>query len=503
LLAISLRIFAAIFSTGYMMHDDHFLAIEASQSWADGGDYNNWLPWNQVHPQPEGHSFFYVGLHYVLFETLNFLSINNPHTKMLIVRLLHALFSMLSVWFGYRIARKMSTENTALSVALILAAAWFMPVFSVRNLVEVVASPFLMWAVWLLIKDDKTRTIHYLSAGLLLGLAFSVRFQTIIFAGGVGLVLLLQKQYKGVIVTALGVLFSICAVQGLVDFIIWGKPFAELQGYIEYNWDHRNEYGVNNQSMYILILTLIFSVPLGLLFLFGFFRSWKKYMLIFLPTFLFILFHNIFPNKQERFVFTMIPMFVVLGVVGWNEFLEVSRKKEKYTRLTRFSFKFFWILNFPVLLLFTFTAQKRARTESMYYFYDKPPVVILSEDTNRGSVSMLPFFYAGKQGFQYLLPKAENPDTIAANYSEWSSKFVKTIYKPEYFLSKTTDSLPDYILFYDGERLNQRVEKMREIFPKMRYETVIHSSLSDALFQKMNPINKNFPFFIYKTNVEK
>ncbi|MCB0484019.1 MAG: hypothetical protein KDC37_05600, partial [Flavobacteriales bacterium] len=47
LLALVPRLVAAIFSKGYGMHDDHFLVIEAAQSWLDGFDYNRWLPWNQ------------------------------------------------------------------------------------------------------------------------------------------------------------------------------------------------------------------------------------------------------------------------------------------------------------------------------------------------------------------------------------------------------------------------------------------------------------------------
>jgi 4-amino-4-deoxy-L-arabinose transferase-like glycosyltransferase len=503
LLALILRLTAAVFSKGYMMHDDHFLVVEAAQSWADGGDYNNWLPWNQVNPAPEGHSFFYVGIHFLIFKTLNFAQINDPQNKMLVIRLLHALFSMLTVWFAYKITRKISSEKNALSVALILAAAWFMPCFSVRNLVEVVATPLLIWSVWILTKNDQKKNLPYLFAGLLLGLAFSVRFQTAIFTGGVGLSLLFMKKFKGVIFVALGTVISILAIQGLVDFFIWHRPFAELGAYIEYNWKNKNEYGTNNQLMYISVITLIFTVPLGIMLLFGFFKTWKKQLLIFLPTFLFILFHNIFPNKQERFVFTMIPFFVITGIAGWNEFVQNSKNKERWTKFSRVSMKIFWILNIPALILFTTSYEKKARTESMYYFYKKNPKFILSEDSNRESVSMLPFFYAGYQGFQYILPQENRPDTISSKYFKQGSKFVRVIYLPEYFKTISRDSLPEYVLFYDDKNLDKRVARLKTIFPNMKIETVIGTSLVDAMFQKMNPINKNFPFYIYKTNTTK
>ncbi|PIX92146.1 mannosyltransferase, partial [Candidatus Kuenenbacteria bacterium CG_4_10_14_3_um_filter_39_14] len=99
-IAIILRLLAAFFSKGFGMHDDHFLVIEASQSWVDGTDYNRWLPSNAS--TPSGHSWFYVGLHYLLFSILKTIHITEPQTKMLIVRILHAFYSLSIVYFGYR-----------------------------------------------------------------------------------------------------------------------------------------------------------------------------------------------------------------------------------------------------------------------------------------------------------------------------------------------------------------------------------------------------------------
>ena len=63
-LAILFRLLAAIFAKGWGMLDDHFLIIEASQSWADGFDYNSWLPGSKDNIGPSGHNFFYPGIHY-------------------------------------------------------------------------------------------------------------------------------------------------------------------------------------------------------------------------------------------------------------------------------------------------------------------------------------------------------------------------------------------------------------------------------------------------------
>ncbi|MCB0770968.1 MAG: hypothetical protein KDC00_11265, partial [Flavobacteriales bacterium] len=87
LIALVPRLLAAVFSQGYFAHDDHFLVIEAAGSWVDGFDYNNWLPWNQGDaPRPSGHSFFYVGLHYLLISFLKTIGITDPKQLMIVVR---------------------------------------------------------------------------------------------------------------------------------------------------------------------------------------------------------------------------------------------------------------------------------------------------------------------------------------------------------------------------------------------------------------------------------
>ena len=56
------RLLAVIFSKGYGMSDDHFLIIEAAQSWVDGADYNYWIPSISKNvATPTGHPLFYSG----------------------------------------------------------------------------------------------------------------------------------------------------------------------------------------------------------------------------------------------------------------------------------------------------------------------------------------------------------------------------------------------------------------------------------------------------------
>ena len=154
ILGIFFRLLAVIFARGWGMIDDHFLVIESAQSWVDGSDYNDWLPGSPHNQGPTGHSFFYPGLHYLLFSFFRSVHLEDPQIKMLIVRFLNASWSLLTIYFGYKITERLSDEKSARLVGLLLALFWFMPWISVRNLVEVTCIPFLILSVWFIISRE-------------------------------------------------------------------------------------------------------------------------------------------------------------------------------------------------------------------------------------------------------------------------------------------------------------------------------------------------------------
>ncbi len=156
ILGLLLRLIAVVFSKGFGWHDDHFLIIESSQSWVDGFDYNYWLPdENDPNRVPQGHSLFYIGIHYYLFMFMEFIGIADPQVKMFLIRLLHALWSLLIIKYAYKIALQYSNARVAWYAGLFMAFFWFMPFMSVRNLVEFVCVPPLLISVYLLGKNEK------------------------------------------------------------------------------------------------------------------------------------------------------------------------------------------------------------------------------------------------------------------------------------------------------------------------------------------------------------
>jgi hypothetical protein len=483
----AVRCVAVIFSRGFGMHDDHFLVIEASGAWADGTDYDAWLP---AHGgvKPDGHSFFYSGLHYIFFNLLNFLGVNDPQYKMFFVRLAHSILSLGTIYFGFKIAYRISNLKSATTVGFLLAMFWFMPWLSVRNLVEVACIPFLIFGAWLMIRADDLKKPHrlFLYAGMLFGIAFSIRFQTVLFIGGAGLALLLMKRVKDAVFLGTGTLLVFTATQAPVDFMIWGAPFAQFAEYIHYNLNHAYSYIVGPWYNYTLLILGILIPPVSIFLLFGWLKQWRKYLILFLPVLVFLVFHSYFPNKQERFILPIVPFFIIMGIPGWNMWMDEKKRSEAFRKFVKMSWIFFLVINTLLLPFITTMYSKRARVESMSYLYPKRAAIasLIMEDTNRSSAKMAPEFYLGKWIITYDLSQSSGYDSL------------------EFYLSKYGPSEhPQYALFLGDKNLENRVDNLKEYFPGLILETTIEPGFADRVLYWLNPRNANDVIYVYRTGI--
>jgi 4-amino-4-deoxy-L-arabinose transferase-like glycosyltransferase len=476
------RLLAVIFSKGWGMHDDHFLIIEAAQSWADGTDYNNWLPGSGAQT-PSGHSLFYAGLHFLFFKLCGALHFTDPQGKMYVVRFFHAAFSLITIILGYRITFHYADKRTARMAALLLSLYWFMPMLSVRNLVEVVCIPFLLSATWFLIRaEEKAISRFYIYAGLMAGIAFSIRFQSLFFIGGFGLVLLIHQKWKGAFLFGLAAALCMTAVQGPIDYINWHYPFAEFIEYIHYNMENAYSYETQQWYMYFTVVLGLLVPPISFLLVFGFARKWKSHLLLFLPALIFFAFHSYFPNKQERFILPVLPFIIILGMIGWHEFLDKSSYWQKRPKLLRGFWIFFWIVNTIPMLFISVSYSKRDRVESMIYLAKKGDVKTFIIDAGNHSEILMPPLY-------YLHQWPSAVYSLSTNSNCDSLNVLVDNHKPELD--------PNYVIFMEDEDLDKRVNRFRECYADIRLETVIQQGNLDAILHFLNPVNKSQTCFIY------
>ncbi len=482
-LAFAIRMVSVLFAKGFGMLDDHFLVIEASQSWVDGTDYNNWLPSSGA-KVPDGHSFFYSGIHFILFTIIKFFGINDPQHKMFIIRFLHAMFSLITVGCGFKIAEKHSGTKAARMTGFLLALYWFMPWLSVRNLIEVTCVPFMMWGSWIYVKatTEKSKIIHYFISGLIIGLAVDIRFQVLFYVIGFGFGMLLLKQWKEALLWSAGVILSFCLIQFFVDIGIWGYPFAQFIEYVKYNIDNAYHYIRNPWYSYFLLIFGILLPPMCFFWFFGFLRSYKMQWALFAGTMLFLVFHSYFPNKQERFILPIVPMIITLGVVGWLEFYNKSNFWARHKKMMRVCLIIFWSLNLLLLPFVSAMYSKKSRVESMYYLSRYPDLkCILLEDIYKREPDMPPLFYLGQWIVVLNVCEKYPIDSLQTKLHKWGAEWN-----------------PRFALFFDDKDINRRVASVKTVLPDLEYETTIKPSFIDDLLYRMNPNNTNQTVVIYR-----
>jgi hypothetical protein len=478
LLALLVRLVAAIWAKGYGMHDDHFGPIE--QPFQIINDHSVW----ENRGEPHGHSIIYPAIHYYAFLCLDSAGINEPQDKMLIVRIIHALYSLLTVYFGYKIALALAGAAVARKAGLLLALLWFMPFFSVRNLIEMVCIPPLMAGLYLLIKPDKGRWT-FVFAGAMFALAFVFRIQTMTLPAMAGLILLFRKEWFNCVKLASGFIAAAFLTQGIVDWLAWGYPFAAFIEYFSYNAAHGEDYTTGPFYRYILLVLGILIPPVSFMLFWGFLRDWRKSAIIVLPVLLFFIAHSVFPNKQERFILPIVPVIVVIGIAGWERLVAESQFFKKKKKLIRGFWIWFWVINTILLIPFSLTYSKRSRVESLTYLSKKDDMsglVIVGGNVGDNYPSL---FYLNK----YHLPTViieENylPDTLKNRIARAGAKF------------------PNYVIFFGKERLNERTQLFEQTtLCRLELDKEIEPSFIDDLLHTLNPRgNKNQSGFVYRIN---
>lgn len=474
--AIFFRMISVLFAKGYGMHDDHFLVLEWAQNLLDGEKINK--------AKPAGHSLIYPGLHYLLLIVFQKINFYKPDLIMYVVRFLHAALSMFTVYYGYKIVLFRYNKKTAAEAGLLMAILWLFPFMSVRNLIEMVCIPFIMIASYCLVKYEhkKQLKLAFLS-GLFLGLAFVFRYQTNLFVAGFAAILLLRKDFSGAVLLSSGFAFSSFFVQGLTDFMAYGYPFASFLHYFNDNSANAYNYTTGEWFVYFFTIMGILIPPTSLLIIYGFFSQMKKWALLFWPTMLFLTFHSIFPNKQERFILPAVPLFIIIGIVGWREFADKSLFWSKHKKLHTGLWRWFWIMNTILLVVVSTTYSKKARVEVMNYLGRRNDVnAILLETSDRG-VAPMPTFYMGKKVPIFTMVRDCSIDSIQTEIQ----KGIK----------------PNYLVMVNQKRMKERHNKLDQLYPKREKLVEIKPSLIDQLLHLLNPRhNVNQTCIIYKLENE-
>ncbi|HOZ88534.1 MAG TPA: hypothetical protein PL029_12295, partial [Bacteroidia bacterium] len=173
---------------------------------------------------------------------------------------------------------------------------------------------------------------------------------------------------------------------------------------------------------------------------------------------------------------------IISGTVGM--FMMYDRYRHKFSpKLFRFSKVFVISLNTILLIVLSTSYSKRHRVEAMSYLYNKHDSSnFFVEDSNKeNDFLMPPLFYYGKWISVYGINKTQTADSALLYYKNLPEK-----------------EKPKYMVFWQAENINARVDSVKKRFPALSYEATIQPSLIDKTLYFLNPLNDNQTAFIYR-----
>ena len=354
LAAAVVRVIAAAFSEGYIMSDDHFLAVEPVSSWVHGENYHNWYPnaYNETnHAQPFSYAYYF--LNFLILKFCAVIGIVNPFIQAFVLRLAHAILSLWGVYLFVKLAERLIS-----SVTWRIYAIWFwvfggvVTVFSVHQLVETACIPFVLLAYLYVLKYfQHEQTSAIIIAALAFSFSVGMRYQLVFFPLTLGMYFLWKRKWSGAVL--FGFFFTLgFALTQIDNLLFWHKPiYQHLLDYQAYNATHFADYPSNVFSYFALISYYIFPV-ITILFLLSLRRRHSSIghssptfvapqhssptfvarqhsssghssptfvapqhsdtRTIFMGVTVFIVFHLVFPNRQERFLLPAVPFVLLL-----------------------------------------------------------------------------------------------------------------------------------------------------------------------------------------------
>jgi Dolichyl-phosphate-mannose-protein mannosyltransferase len=409
--------------------------------------------------------------------------VRDPGVEMLIVRLLQAIYSLLVVYFVFRLLERALGREVALIGGVLAALFWAMPVTAVHQLEETVCQVPLLAGCWWWRRaedQDRPRVLWAALSGMAFGVALILRLPLIAFIAVFAFLALLRPH-------PVSLAQKLALLAGLALIVV-------LQGYSNASINHRWWYsfierlgpmlhpgrmavaaeGYPNRPPWQYLLTLLAALipPVSIILLWAAVKGGRKLPLIGLATLAFLLSHSLIANKQERFLLPILPALFILIAAG------LPPLADRFSGIYRPLQWYFWSINTALLLVLTFSFSKKDRVAPLLYVYRRHDATgVLIAQLNQ--TFHVPDYYLGRPSPALLVVERREA-------ARW-----------------VPDAAPpiNYVVLYSDTPGADSARLSRELGRPLRFLTVIRPSLGDALAHAINPRhNKARTALVYTTS---
>ena len=349
-----LRVLCAYFSYGFIGFDEYQTAMNPA-------GIKLFLDSSYVFTDVARTPILYY-LDYSLFWFANkVLSIGSPIGVLRFAMIVVGLISSLTIYLAYRIANLVGKDNKrgSLLVASLFAFYFAMPFIGTRLMSESLSSFFVILALYYATRSInlKDSGVSIMLCGLYFGVASMFRFHAGTLYIGMLIYLLFFDIKHRTKWFLLGGAVAL-AMQFILDYMTYGGIFTSLIGYFKFQAQVLTTH--SRQPWYSFLLLLFgLTLPIAsILTVPAFLKSCVKYLWLSIPFGLFVALHCFSPHKEERFMFPVIPMFVLMIGLGLKEIKGLFRK---------FNLYWFWSANTLLLAITIFSPTLSNVTEPMDY----------------------------------------------------------------------------------------------------------------------------------------
>jgi hypothetical protein len=465
-----LRLLAAVFSGGFLASDDHNVVVTAADQIASGAGL----------PLTYARSALFPGVIAAIMTVTRGIGIHDPGVEMLIVRLVHALYSLLVVYFVYRLLERDVGQPSAMLGGVLVAAFFAMPVTAVHQLEESVCQVPLLAACWWWRRSEDGHLPSAVWAGLAgasLATALILRFPLIGLVAAFVVMVLLQRVALQRKLVFLGGLALVLVLQGYSNAVVnhqWWYSFIHRLGpmlHPQHMAMDAEGYPSSLPWHYILTLLAALIPPASILLLAAAVKGGIRLHFLAIATLAFLLSHSLVANKQERFLLPILPVLFILIVAGlpWL----AGRMGRAYGGM----WWYFWIVNTALLVIVTFSFSKKDRVAPLLFVYHRHDAtgVLVAQNNQTFSV---PEYYLGKP----------RPALVVVERGQ--------------DVENSAKGLPiNYVIVYSDTPEADRAFLAGALHRNLTLLTVIQPSLTDRLAHAINPRhNRAHTALIYTTS---
>lgn len=323
------RAYLAIHDQGMLWADEIFQTLEQGHRLAFGYGF---VPWEF---RAGARSWLLPGAIGGVMKVLAALGVT---TGVGLATCLKLLFAALAAATLYPMLRMAEAWGGVFALVLLGVAASVFPiglVYGSRAMAEVASAPFLVWGLWLLwpwgtgragkdavyaaepvLRGRRHGLRGMVLAGVLFGVATLLRYQSGILLAPVLVIVAVRRSFRAAALVTAGMV-AVLLLGGLLDWATWGRPFQSFMVYVRFNLidGGANQWGVAKRGFYLRFM-LASNGPALLILVLGFLAGLRQTWPVALPVLLFLAVHSAIPHKELRFLYPVLPLFLLCAAVG-------------------------------------------------------------------------------------------------------------------------------------------------------------------------------------------